>query len=57
MRRRSTFIPSPGVDYDPSEVKVEGDHLSFAALKAAREERLTFGLNELPAELVEVLRS
>ncbi|KAK5944669.1 protease B nonderepressible form [Knufia obscura] len=56
MRRRSTFIPSPGFDYDPSKLKIDGRHLSFAGLKAAREERLTLGLNELPAEVVEVLQ-
>ena len=55
MRRRSTFIPSPDFDYDPSEIKINGRHLSFAGLKAAREERLTFALNELPTEMVQVL--
>lgn len=57
MRRRSTFIPAPDVDYDPTEVKVDGDHVSFAGLKAAREEKFTFGLRELPAELVDVLQN
>lgn len=55
MRRRSTFIPSPGIDYDPSEVKINDQHLSFAGLKAAREEKLTLGLSELPEEIVQVL--
>lgn len=55
MRRRSTFIPSPGVDYDPSEVKINDQHLSFAGLKAAREEKLTIGLSELPEEIVRIL--
>lgn len=57
MRRRSTFIPAAEVDYDPTEIKVDGDHLSFAGLNAAREEKLTFGLRELPAELVQVLQN
>lgn len=57
MRRRSTFIPSPGVDYDPSELKINGRHLSFAGLKAAREERLTLALKELPTEVVEILEN
>lgn len=55
MRRRSTFIPSPGIDYDPSEVKINGQKLSFAGLDAAREEKLTLGLKDLPREIVEVL--
>lgn len=55
MRRRSTFIPSPGFDYDPSELNIDGGHLSLAGLKAAREERLTFALNEVPAEISAVL--
>ena len=57
MRRRSTLIPSPGSDYDPSELKIDGRHLSFAGLKAAREERLTFASKQLPDEIVEILES
>ncbi|KAK5090007.1 protease B nonderepressible form [Lithohypha guttulata] len=56
MRRRSTFIPPKEVDYDPSEIRITEGSLSFAGLQAAREERLTFGLNELPAEIVDVLQ-
>lgn len=55
MRRRATFIPSGEVDYDPSELKIQDQHISFAGLKAAREERLTFSLKDLPVELLEVL--
>lgn len=55
MRRRSTFIPGPSVDYDPSEIKVNGQKLSFAGLDAAREEKLTLALKELPYEIVQVL--
>lgn len=56
MRRRSTFIPSPEVDYDPSAIQINGRRLSFAGLNAAREERLTFGLGVLPNEIVRVLK-
>lgn len=57
MRRRSTFIPAPDVDYDPTEIKVRDRHVAFAGLKAAREEKLTFGLSELPAELTQILQN
>lgn len=55
MRRRSTFILGPDIDYDPSEIKINGQHLSFAGLDAAREEKITIGLKELPNEIVQVL--
>lgn len=56
MKRRSTFIPSPDVDYDPSEIKISHQKLSFAGLNAAREERITLGLKEIPKEIVEILQ-
>lgn len=56
MRRRSTFIPAQNVDYDPSQVKIQGRRVTFADLRAAREERLTFSFKELPTELVEALQ-
>ncbi|KAJ9660699.1 protease B nonderepressible form [Neophaeococcomyces mojaviensis] len=57
MRRRSTFIPSPGVDFNPSEINIERHSLTFTGLKAAREERLTFGLDKLPPEIIELLQA
>lgn len=51
MRRRSTFI-HPVVDVDPRQLYVSGDRFVLENLKAAREERLTFGFNELPEEVI-----
>lgn len=57
MRRRTTFIPDEGVDFDPTHLHIRGRQLFLRSPKAALEERLTFGLSELPLELVEVLEA
>lgn len=51
MRQRSTYIYDPQEPVDPSTLVVEKNSLEFQFLKAAREERLTFGFNELPQEV------
>jgi hypothetical protein len=51
MRRRSTFVHHPTLDVDPRQLYVSGDRFVIDNLKAAREERLTFGFNELPEEV------
>lgn len=55
MRRRSTFIHDPGLDFDPSELQVTSNKVSSPGLQAAREERLTYSFEELPDELQQVL--
>lgn len=55
MRRRSTFFHAPQLDIEPSQLQLSGDRFFITNLDAAREERLTFGLEELPRELVQVL--
>lgn len=52
MRRRSTFVHDPSVDVDPRQLYVSGDRFVLENLKAAREERLNFGFNELPEEVI-----
>jgi hypothetical protein len=55
MKRRSTFIHDLNIDFNPSEVRVSPEQVSHPGLKAAREERLTYSLDELPEELRHVL--
>lgn len=55
MRRRSTFFHAPQLDIDPSQLQLSGNTFFITDLDAAREERLTVGLEELPREIVEVL--
>lgn len=52
MRRRSTFVHDRRVDVDPRQLQLSGDVFKIRELKAAREERLTFGFNELPQEVI-----
>ncbi|KIW71059.1 hypothetical protein PV04_03274 [Phialophora macrospora] len=56
MRRRSTYVTHPSRAVNPADIQVRSRQLLLGALKAAREERLTFGLEELPAELADHLR-
>ena len=56
MRRRVTFIRDHNTNFSPDELQISDERVSFAGLNAAREERLTLGLGELPEELQQVLR-
>lgn len=51
MKKRLTFIHQAGSAIDPSSVHLENDTLHLS-LKAAREDRLTFSLYELPQEVI-----
>jgi hypothetical protein len=53
MRQRSTFVHDPALDIDPRQLQLAGNVLKIRALKAAREERLTVGFNELPQEVIQ----
>lgn len=53
MRRRSTFVHDSGLDIDPRQLQLSGNVFKIRELKAAREERLTFGFNELPQEVIQ----
>ena len=52
MRRRVTFLHRSGDYFDPKQLQLHKDSLVVTSLKAAREERLTFGLYELPQEVL-----
>jgi hypothetical protein len=57
MRERITFIHKPGSAVDPSTLRVDDDAgvINGPAIEAAREERLTFALEELPSKLRNIL--
>jgi hypothetical protein len=52
MRRRSTFVHDPSLDVNPQQLYVSGHRFVIDKLRAAREERLIFGFNELPEEVI-----
>lgn len=51
MRERITFLHGPEDAFDPKQLDLQYDTLAIESLKAAREDRLTFGLYELPQEV------
>lgn len=55
MRRRSTYVTHPSRAVNPDDIQVYQNQLLLGALKAAREERLTWGFKELPSEVVQIL--
>ena len=57
MRQRITFLQEPQDSIDPKLLKVTKNAISTKELKAAREDRVTFGLDELPQELYRVLKA
>ena len=57
MRRRSTFIPHPDVDFDPEKVQVNSERLSLQGLRASREEKFSFGVQALPTEIAQLFRN
>ena len=50
MRRRITFVHDANDDFDQDQIEVDETSIRLRALKAAREDRLTFGFDELPFE-------
>lgn len=57
MRQRITFIQEPEDSTDPKSLKVTNDSINSKDLRAAREDRITFGFDELPQELYRVLKA
>lgn len=51
MRERITFIHGINEEFDPTQLRLNSDTLHITSLKAAREDRLTIGLYELPQEV------
>ena len=57
MRQRITFLQEPQDSVDPKRLKVTNNAISTSGVKAAREDRITFGFEELPQELYRVLKA
>ncbi|RDW78401.1 hypothetical protein BP5796_06253 [Coleophoma crateriformis] len=57
MRQRITFIQEPQDSTDPKSLKVSSNSIKTTNLKAAREDKITFGFSELPQELYRVLKA
>lgn len=57
MRQRITFLHRPEGAVDPASLVVTDTSLTGPALSAAREDRITLALEELPEELRQVLQS
>lgn len=51
MRERITFLHRPDDALDPKQLQLQNDTLHVTFLKAAREDKLTVGLYELPQEV------
>lgn len=51
MKQRTTFVHNANEAFDPKQLHVESTSIHVKSLKAAREDRLTIGLYELPQEV------
>ncbi|KAK0710923.1 PIG-X [Lasiosphaeris hirsuta] len=57
MRERITFIQKLGDSLEPSALTVSGRDLNGPNVRAVREDKLTFSLDELPSELHTLLKA
>ena len=53
MRERITFVHGAEDAFNPDQIQIESDTLYIKSLKAAREDRVTASLYELPQEVGE----
>ncbi|KAJ5134650.1 hypothetical protein N7448_000330 [Penicillium atrosanguineum] len=56
MKRRITFIQRPDAPFEADQAALTSKSLTIRNLDAAREDRITFGLDDLPQELRDVLQ-
>lgn len=56
MRQRTTLFHSNEDAIDPAAIVVNGQSITGPELRAVREDRFTFGLDELPYEVQQLLR-
>ncbi|KAG0652407.1 pbn1 [Hyphodiscus hymeniophilus] len=56
MRQRITFIQEPQDSLDPQRLQIGKNSIATQDLKAAREDRITLSLDELPQELYQYLQ-
>ena len=57
MKERITFVHAQGAHVDAELLKVNANQLHGPSVKAARENRLTVEVAELPSELASLLQS
>ncbi|GLI79425.1 protease B nonderepressible form [Penicillium ochrochloron] len=55
MKRRVTYVQHPETPFEPHQASLSSTTVSVRDLDAAREDRITFGLEDLPEELRAVL--
>ena len=55
MRQRVTFIHKPGSAVNPGSLRISDTSLKGPNVEAAREDRITLALDELPSELHTIL--
>ena len=55
MRQRITFFHRPGSSVDPATLQISDVALSGPDIEAAREDKITLALEELPSELRKIL--
>ena len=53
MRERITFVHGAEDAFNPNQIQIKSDTLYIKSLKAAREDRVTASLYELPQEVGE----
>jgi len=52
MKARITFIHNPEDEFSPAEqLAVSSNALNYTSLRAVREDKLTFGVDEIPKEV------
>ncbi|KAJ5908413.1 hypothetical protein N7495_001095 [Penicillium taxi] len=56
MKRRITYFQAPNAPFEQDQVVLTSKNLVIRDLDAARENRITFGLEDLPEELRDVLK-
>ncbi|KAL2361281.1 hypothetical protein RJZ56_005819 [Blastomyces dermatitidis] len=56
MKKRITFVHAADGEFNPEQITVKDDSLSVQSLDAARQERVTFAVDELPQEVWQVLK-
>lgn len=51
MKRRITFLQRPDAPFEADQAVLTSKSLAIRGLDAAREDRVTFGLDDLPQEV------
>ncbi|KAF2004404.1 PIG-X-domain-containing protein [Amniculicola lignicola CBS 123094] len=55
MKQRITYIVHNADDFNPNQLEIKAASIKLNKVKAAKEQRVTFGLSELPGELRKAL--